>query len=180
MHFPRYTLAMNTNYKLIYANRKSISMRIDENGQLIVRAPHFTSKAEIEKIINKHKSQLEKMQKNALAKEKAISEIDKAELEVKLKNIVLPLVEKYSKEMGVSPENVKFTNAKKRFGSCNSKKTICFSRYLALYPEAAIEYVVVHEMAHLFEMNHSPRFYAVVEKYLPDWRDRKKLLVLKL
>ncbi len=170
---------METKYKLIYANRKTVSLRIDENGQLIVRAPRFISRAEIEKIIEKHSVRLEKMRENAKAKEKAFSQTHKAELEKRLSETIFPLVEKYSKQMGVAPERVKFTNAKKRFGSCNSQKTICFSRYLALYPDAAIEYVVVHEMAHLFEMNHSSRFYAIVEKYLPDWRDRKKLLVWK-
>ena len=45
-----------------------------------------------------------------------------------------------------------------------------------LYPEAAREYVIVHELAHRTEMNHSPRFYAIVESYMPDYRERKKLL----
>jgi predicted metal-dependent hydrolase len=45
-----------------------------------------------------------------------------------------------------------------------------------LYPEAAREYVVVHELAHLCEMNHSARFYAIIERYMPDYKERKKLL----
>lgn len=170
---------MKTNYKLIYAKRKTISMRINEKGELIVRAPRFTSRAEIERIIGKHSPRLEKMRENALLKESAFKNFDKAELEEKLRNMVLPLVEKYAEKMGRAPEKIKFTDAKKRFGSCSSKKTICFSRYLALYPCEAIEYVVVHEMAHLFEMNHSSRFYAIVEKHLPDWREKKKMLTLR-
>ncbi len=169
---------MEMKYKLIYTKRKTISIKIKHDGTLCVRAPHFTQKAEIEKIIARYLPRLEKMRKNVMVKESTFAKADTAELEEKLQKIVLPLVEKYSNKMGTTPEKIKFTNAKKRFGSCNSKGTICFSRYLALYPESAIEYVVVHEMAHLFEMNHSKRFYAIVEHYLPDWRKRKKLLVL--
>lgn len=169
---------MEMIYKLIYAKRKTVSMRIDKYGVLIVRAPQFTSKKEIERIIEKHRGRLEKMRENALAKEQALAESDNGELDGKLKAIIMPLIEKYSKEMDISPQRIKFTNAKKRFGSCSSKGTICFSRYLALYPERAIEYVVVHELAHLFEMNHSHRFYAIVEKHLPDWKERKNLLTL--
>ena len=165
-------------YKLIYADRKTVSMRFADDGTLLVRAPRYLPTAEIEKIIKMNSSRLEKMKAETLANEKRRTEADLDELEKRLRAIALPLVEKYSRKMGVSPQKVKFTNAKTNFGSCNTKRTVCFSRYLALYPERAIEYVVVHELAHLFELNHSPRFYAILEKYLPDWKERKKLLTL--
>ncbi len=170
---------MEMKYKIVYANRKTVSMKIGANGEILVRAPYFTPKSEIERIIKKHSARLEQMREYALKKEKALADVDQMELEETLRAIVMPLVEKYGTVMGQAPQQVKFTNAKKRFGSCNSKMTLCFSRFLALYPSEAIEYVVVHEMAHLFEMNHSPRFYDIVEKYLPDWKERKKLLTLK-
>ena len=78
--------------------------------------------------------------------------------------------------MGVSYEKVSINSAKTRFGSCSSRKTLNFSYRLALYPYEAIEYVCVHELAHLTEMNHSKKFWAIVEKYLPDYKERKKLL----
>ncbi len=169
---------MEMNYTLIYAKRKTISLKIEANGSLTVRAPKGLAKSEIEKIIKKHAARLEDMRKKVLAKESATKSADPMELEKRLKDVVFPLIEKYSEKMGKSPEKIKFTNAKGRLGSCNNRGTICFSRYLALYPREAIEYVVVHEMAHLFELNHSPRFYAIVEKLLPDYKERKKLLVL--
>lgn len=113
---------METKYKLIYADRKTISLRIDEKGQLIVRAPRFTPRAEIEKTIEMYSARLEKMREYAKVKEKAFTQVDKTELEKRLKEIVLPFIEKYSKAMGVAPKSVNFTNAKKRLGSCNSKK----------------------------------------------------------
>ena len=56
------------------------------------------------------------------------------------------------------------------------RHSLCFSCYLMRSPEAAVDLVVVHELCHIREMNHGPRFYALLEQYLPDWKERKKLL----
>ena len=82
----------------------------------------------------------------------------------------------WSKIMGVQPTGVRITTARKRYGSCSSKHSLCFSCYLMRSPEAAVDLVVVHELCHIREMNHGPRFYALLEQYLPDWKERKKLL----
>ena len=87
-----------------------------------------------------------------------------------------PLVEKYSKLMGLKPSSVKITSAEKRFGSCSSKNGLCFSWRLLAYPTAAVEYVVVHELAHIKHHNHSAAFYALIEKYMPDYKERQRLL----
>ena len=78
--------------------------------------------------------------------------------------------------MGLKPSSVKITSAEKRFGSCSSKNGLCFSWRLLAYPTAAVEYVVVHELAHIKHHNHSPAFYALIEKYMPDYKERQKLL----
>ena len=84
--------------------------------------------------------------------------------------------EEYAKIMGLKFGRITITSAKTRFGSCSSKGNISYSYRLMLYPKAAIDYVVVHELAHLVEMNHSRRFYDIVEKVLPDYKERIKLL----
>ena len=78
--------------------------------------------------------------------------------------------------MDLTPASVKITSARTRFGSCSGKNSVCFSWYLMRYPDEAIDYVVVHELAHLRHHDHSPAFYALVERYLPDWRERMRLL----
>ena len=78
--------------------------------------------------------------------------------------------------MHLYPSSVKVTSAKKRFGSCSAKNSLCFSLYLFDYPDKAIDYVVVHELAHIKEHNHSKRFWRVVENYLPDYKERDKVL----
>ena len=82
----------------------------------------------------------------------------------------------YAKIMGLKYSRITITGAKTRFGSCSSKGNISYSYRLMFYPESAIDYVVVHELAHLIEMNHSQRFYAVIEKVLPDYKERIALL----
>ena len=82
----------------------------------------------------------------------------------------------YSRLMNVTPTRITVTGAKTRFGSCSGKDSICFSYHLMRYPEAAIDYVVVHELAHIKHKNHSKDFYAFIERFMPDYKEREKLL----
>ena len=94
----------------------------------------------------------------------------------KARDILPGKVERFGRIMGVSPIGITITGAEKRFGSCSAKNRICFSWRLMAYPEEAIDYVVVHELAHIRHKDHSKRFYAFVEEVLPDWRERRRLL----
>ena len=82
----------------------------------------------------------------------------------------------FSKQMNVIPVAVKINNAKTRWGSCSTKKSLNFSWRLIMSDSEVVDYVVVHELAHLIEMNHSDRFWAIVESILPDYPIRKKRL----
>jgi len=83
----------------------------------------------------------------------------------------------YAARMGVQPSAVKINNAMKRWGSCSSKKNLNFSWRLVMSADNAIDYVVVHELAHLTEMNHSARFWAVVAAVLPNYRELQTQLI---
>ena len=108
-------------------------------------------------------------------KSKAISEKED-ELRRAAREVIPPLVERYSKLMGLKPASIKITSAEKRFGSCSGKNSLCFSWRLMAYPTEAVEYVVVHELAHIKHHNHSSAFYSLIEKYMPDYKERQKLL----
>ena len=82
----------------------------------------------------------------------------------------------YAEIMQLQPTGITITGARTRFGSCSPKNRLCFSWRLMAYPEAAIDYVVVHELAHLVHRNHGPEFHALVEHILPDHRQRRALL----
>jgi predicted metal-dependent hydrolase len=85
-------------------------------------------------------------------------------------------VEHYAKLMNATPTAVKINGAKTRWGSCSAKKSLNFSWRLVMADDAVIDYVVVHELAHTTEMNHSARFWAIVAGVLPDCKERQKRL----
>ena len=82
----------------------------------------------------------------------------------------------FAGQMSAAPAAVRINGAKTRWGSCSSKRSLNFSWRLMMADDGVIDYVVVHELAHLIEMNHSARFWAIVESVLPDYRERKKRL----
>ena len=94
------------------------------------------------------------------------------------KNIIKNRTVEYAKHMNVTPASVRITDAKTRWGSCSGKNRINFSWRLVMTDNNTIDYVVVHELAHIREHNHSPRFWKIVESVLPDYRDRQKKLKL--
>lgn len=82
----------------------------------------------------------------------------------------------WAAQMNESFENITIKNQKKRWGSCSSARNLNFNRRLILAPKEVIDYVVVHELCHLKQMNHSREFWHEVEKVLPDYKIRKKWL----
>ena len=82
----------------------------------------------------------------------------------------------FAKRMGVAPSSIKINGATARWGSCSAKKSINFSWRLIMADDDVIDYVVVHELAHLTEMNHSKMFWAIVENMLPDYKQRQSRL----
>ena len=105
-----------------------------------------------------------------------ISDDEKNKLINLAKEYLPERVDYYSRLMNVKPTGIKITSAKKRFGSCSGKNSICFSYYLMLYPKEAVDYVVVHELAHIRHHNHSKDFYNFVSQFMPDYKEREKLL----
>ena len=86
------------------------------------------------------------------------------------------MVETWSNKMGLTPSGIGFRKAKRRWGSCSSQNSISFNYYLMKLPLSCIVYVVVHELAHIEEKNHSKSFWKLVENYLSDYKEREKEL----
>jgi predicted metal-dependent hydrolase len=84
----------------------------------------------------------------------------------------------YGKEVGLIPVAVKVNSAKTRWGSCSNKGSINYSWRLIMAEEEVIDYVIIHELAHIEELNHSPRFWVAVEGILPDYKKRQQKLRL--
>lgn len=82
----------------------------------------------------------------------------------------------FAPRLGVEPQAVTITSAKTRWGSCSGNNRLSFSFRLMMLPAEQIDYVVVHELAHILEHNHSDRFYAHIARVLPDYRQRQAVL----
>ena len=168
-----------TDYTLIRARRRTMSLQLDREGKAIVRAPYGVKKAYIDRFVAAHESWLERARAKQRAHRLAHPEptdAERAALIARAKEYLPRRTAHWSAVMGLVPSGVKITSARTRFGSCSGKNSICFSWRLMQYPREAIDYVVVHELAHIRHHDHSPAFYALIERYMPDWRERIKLL----
>lgn len=165
-------------YTVELSKRKTISISV-KGGKLLVKAPLKTSPERIEAVLEKHKRWIEKhleIEKSRIDTDASLTEKQIAELKRSARTYLVDKTRYYSELMSLKYGRITITSAKTRFGSCSQKGDISYSYRIMLYPEAAREYVVVHELAHLVHMNHSPAFYAIVERYLPDCKERRKLL----
>jgi predicted metal-dependent hydrolase len=92
------------------------------------------------------------------------------------RSVISESAEHYSTISGIRYDRVKITNARKRWGSCSTKGNLCFSWRLIMAPLEVIDYVVVHELAHIEHKDHSRKFWGKVESILPDYRKRRQWL----
>ena len=169
---------MKFEYTVVRSARKSISVQVDRDCNIIVRAPFFVTQKTIDEFMLSKKSWLEKAVVTQRNKQKNRKEYSTEEIEIlrkKAKGLLPRKVEYFSSIMGVTPTSVKINSAKTRYGSCSGENRLNFSLYLLTKPEEFIDYVVVHELAHIKHHNHSKDFYDFVEKFVPDYKRISKL-----
>lgn len=166
-------------YILKRSRRRTLSLEVSKDLKVIVRAPLRLPQSQTDSFVEKQTDWIEKhleIQRKLNEKQVVLTNEKIKALKAQAKEIIPPKVAYYSQLMGLNPTSVKITSAKTRFGSCSGKNSICFSYMLMLYPETAVDYVVVHELAHIKHHNHSKSFYTLIEKYMPDYKERTKLL----
>ena len=167
---------------VIRSRRKTLSMQVKGDGQVEIRAPLRTSDAEIRRFLETHRRWLEKHLQKAQALQQAKAGVRKltaaetAELKKKAKRILPERVAYWAPLIGVRPGRIAVRCQKTRWGSCSAKGNLNFNCLLMLAPEGVIDSIVVHELCHLKHMNHSKRFYAEIEKVLPDYRQHQQWL----
>lgn len=170
---------MPSNFIIKRSDRRTAAIEIRSDLSVTVRVPKRYSDEEIRSFVEKHGEWIAERLSERKRKNEALRfPVDTpAEL---LKNeaarLLPPLVEKYSALTGLKPRRIRINSAKTRFGSCSPDGGLNFSYRLMLYPIEAIEYVVLHEIAHIKHKNHQKRFYAFIERYMPDWKERVALL----
>lgn len=169
----------NTEYTLIRSKRKSLSVQIKTDGQLIVRAPLHLAKNKIDSFVREHEDWIRRnMAKVEQYQEERVEITDRQRSEgIRLAKQVFPeRVAYFARRMGVSYGRITIREQKTRWGSCSSDGNLNFNWKLVLMPSEVLDYVVVHELAHRKEMNHSAKFWKVVEAELPDYMARRENL----
>lgn len=162
-------------YTLIRSARRSVGIRVNPDGSVTVRAPRGLSKADIDAAVEKHAEWIARTsaRRSGVA---ALTDGELLNLKARAADILPRKTSYFASMMGLSYSGVKITSAKTRYGSCSSKKSICYSCLLMRCPDELIDYVVVHELAHTVYMDHGRDFYSLVCCFIPDWRDRARRL----
>ncbi len=173
---------MNYDLKILRSNRKTLGIEIRSSNKVLVRAHYRLSQGEINQILTEKKSWIEKKLREMEHREsirkdiKPFTEEEIYTLAQKALEYIPKRVEYYAKRIGVTYGRITIRNQKTRWGSCSSKGNLNFNCLLMLAPAEILDYVVVHELCHRKEMNHSKAFWAEVEKVLPDYRESVKWL----
>ncbi len=172
---------MRMEYEVIRSRRKTLSVQIRQ-GKITVRAPLRTPDGEIRRFLEKHRAWLEKhmARAQALEREKAsVRRLTEAELEGLKKQARKVLPERaayWAPLIGVKYGRISVRCQRTRWGSCSAKGNLNFNCLLMLAPAGVIDSIVVHELCHLKEMNHSARFYAEVLRVFPEYEQHRKWL----
>ncbi len=173
---------MNYTTEIIRSKRKSIGFEIKEAGRLIVRVPFSVSRDQIFREMEKYRDWIDKhmliVQEREKEREKN-PKFTKEEVEKMAEEALAeipPKVQEYAAVLGVSYGRITIRNQKSRWGSCSAKGNLNFNCLLVKVPEDVRDYVIVHELCHRIEMNHSKKYWKLVESVLPDYRERRKWL----
>ncbi len=169
---------MHYSIRIIYSNRKTIGFEIKEENVLTVRAPYQMSEREILQHVERHhrwidnhmqhfKETSSKTPEAHFTREEIRAMADQALL------VIPPRVKELANKVGVTYGRITIRNQKTRWGSCSAKGNLNFNCLLMLVPQRVLDYVIIHELCHRLEMNHSSRFWQLVEQHMPDYREQK-------
>lgn len=156
-------------YKLIRSDRRSIGIQITPEG-VVVRAPKQLSAAEIDRFVRSKQSWIEDHLAKVPAPQPKFTPAEIEALARQALEVIPERVRHFAPLVGVTYGTITIRNQRSRWGSCSGRGNLNFNCLLMLAPRHVVDYVVVHELCHRLEMNHSPRFWAQVERVLPDYR----------
>ena len=168
--------------KVIRSSRKTMVLEIIKDGMILVRAPYRMPESEIRRFIQEKSDWIEKHVQRIEERQRTLPPVEGLTMKDIRKladqaSVVIPKrVEYFAEKIPVTYGRITIRNQKTRWGSCSSKGNLNFNCLLMLAPPEVLDYVVVHELCHRKEMNHSERFWREVENILPDYRERKKWL----
>lgn len=173
-------------------SNKHVYLRLKDKNLLEISSNKYFSKLDAVDLINRQKEWIVNRRDVFLRKEKnknsylllgkrySLEDIEEEELDKlykeKAQKIIPKLVEEFANKMNLYPTSIKYRKNKRTWGSCNYKNGLNFNILLTQFPLEVIEYVVIHELAHIEHKNHSKAFWALVKRYCKDYKQREKLL----
>ena len=166
---------------IVRSSRRTLSLQIRPDGSLLVRAPLRMPEREIREFLRGKSDWIErnlaKVEKaNRVGEEAPLSAEDIHDLADRALREIPPRVREFARRMGVSYGRITIRNQRSRWGSCSSEGNLNFNCLLMLSPPEVLDYVIVHELAHRKQMNHSAAFWEEVAAVLPDYRKQVKWL----
>ena len=172
-------------YKLIRSDRKTLGIQVKYPDEVIVRAPLWVKQSEIDKFVSSReqwvRSSVEKLRKRHEAAESSgpVDKLTMEEIQTLADRALAYIPERvryYAPLVGVTYGRITIRNQRSRWGSCSSNGNLNFNCLLMLMPPEVIDSVVVHELCHRLEMNHSTRFYENCVRVMPDYYKWSKWL----
>lgn len=171
------------SYEIIYSSRKTLALQITADGKVKVRAPRQMPRSVIENFLTekenwvlKHLQKKSDAAANGVMNQQPLSDADRRRYREIARDIFTQKVAYYAQIMNVTYGRISIREQKTRWGSCSSEGNLNFNWRLIFAPEEVLDYIVVHELAHRKEMNHSPAFYNVVREVLPEYKKQQKWL----
>ena len=174
--------------ELIYkksARVRRVSIVIGSSSEVLVRMPVHASEERVRRFVESKKDWIERTLAKFHRREKKFAGAlklpkgNRADLQIykgRAKALVEEKLREFNKFYGFTYKNITIRNTASRWGSCSKEGNLNFSYRIALLPPELVDYLVVHELCHLGELNHSARFWALVEKSIPDYKVRRKAL----
>ena len=171
-----------TEIEVIRSRRKSLSLEVKADGRVLLRAPLWAGQRQLKAFAEKNRDWIARKQEEArLRREETSAALPLTEEELKAlqkrgRVLFAERAARYAPLVGVDFGRISVRKQHSKWGSCSSQGNLSFNCLLLLAPEEVLDYVVVHELCHLREMNHSKRFWALVEELCPDWREARRWL----
>lgn len=177
-------MRMDVEISIVRSNRKTVSIQVNPDLTITVRAPKRASKKEIDQIlqkkeewIQKHLAKMQIRQEQLQREEIAyLTEEEIKALAGEACKVIPKRVQYFAELVGVDYGRITIRNQRTRWGSCSSRGNLNFNCLLMLTPAEVLDYVVVHELCHRKEMNHSKAFWREVQKVIPDYKRHEKWL----
>ena len=171
-----------TEIEVIRSRRKSLSLEVKADGRVLLRAPLWAGQRQLKAFAEKNRDWIARKQEEArLRREETSAALPLTEEELKAlqkrgRVLFAERAARYAPLVGVDFGRVSVRKQRSKWGSCSSQGNLSFNCLLLLAPEEVLDYVVVHELCHRLEMNHSPRFWAHVRRVLPNYESSRRYL----